>query len=69
MVQQERLAAVAAQLAGARELAEAAPELLVDDACAVAGEGIGRAGNRQRERVHRRLPGQGDLDRDPHNPA
>ena len=64
-VQDERLAARAAQLARAGEGCEAAAELVVEDTGAVAAA-VGRVCDGDGERVHRRLPRRRDLDRDPH---
>ena len=58
-VQEQRLAAVAAELAALGEPAQEAAELLVDDPRALAGE---RARDRDRERVDARLAREGDLD-------
>ncbi len=60
-VQEQRLAPVAAQLAGRRERRQAAAELLVDDPRAVSAEAVERQRHRKRERVGMRLAGQADL--------
>jgi hypothetical protein len=59
-VQDERLAAVAAEFPALDQLRQTPPELLVDDARALAAQ---RSGDGHGECVGVRLPWEGDLDR------
>src|SRR5262249_36695937 len=66
-VQQQRLAALPAELAGRRELRQLPAELVVEDLRAVAGQGS--LDHRNCERVGLRLAGERDLDGDAHGGA